>query len=88
MGPKLKVYGGHLYGSKFGPRGSRVVVAAHSWQEAGRLVKTSYNYLKRFWSVTENVWAVEVALAKPLAVFYVPDSQRYKAKADFKEWTP
>lgn len=88
MGPKLKVYGGHLYGGKFGPRGSRVIVAAYSWQEAGRLVETSYNHLKRFWCVTGNAWECETALAKPLTVFYVPDPEQYKVKADFKEWTP
>jgi len=88
MGQKLKVYGGHMYGGKFGHRGSRVIVAAHSWKEAAKLVDTPLGHLKGFWSMTGNPWELEIALAKPLTVFYVPDPEQYKVRADFKEWAP
>lgn len=82
----LKVYGGHLHGSGFGPRGSRVIVAAHSWEEAARLVDTPLGHLKRFWSQTWNEHELATALPRPLTVFFIEDEKHWDRKAEFKEW--
>ena len=83
----LKVYGGHLFGGKFGPRGSRVIVAAHSWQEAARLVETPVGHLKKFWAMTGNQHELGIALPKPLTVFFIEDEHHWDEKANYKEWT-
>ncbi len=82
---KLKVYGGHLFGGKFGHRGSRVIVAAHSWIEVARLVDTPLGHLKNYWTMTGNPRELEVALGKPMAVFFVSDDEAYKSEPDFQE---
>lgn len=82
---KLKVYGGHLYGSEFGRRGSRVIVAAHSWTEVARLVDTPLGHLRNYWAMTWNYHELKVALGKPMTVFFVADSEAYKSEPDFRE---
>ena len=84
---RFKVYAGHLFGGKFGFRGSRVIVAARSWEEVARIVETPVGHLKRFWSYTGNKHELETALGKPLTAFFVADGDQWQANAKFKQWT-
>jgi len=81
---KLKVYGGHLFGSQFGMRGSRVIVAAHSWKETAELLDTSLSHIKTYWSITYNEYELKLCFANPLMAFYVPDDLMWKKEPPFK----
>lgn len=84
---KLKVYGGHLFGGSFGPRGSRVIIATTSWKRASEILKTSLSHIKNYWSITGNAHELKIALAKPHVPLFVSDKDAWPAEPRYKEAT-
>lgn len=69
MARELKVYGAMMQ-VRAVRRQCRVIVAAHSFAEAARLLGTTASFLKAYGAETGNAVELETALAKPGAVFY------------------
>jgi hypothetical protein len=86
----LKVYGwtGFRRECPAAPNGSRQtreIVAAKSWAEVARLSGVSLYHLKSYGSETGNDVELEVALASPRIVFWIPLNRRYNQD---NQWTP